>query len=42
LARIYSVLELAKVIGHADIKSLLIYYQPTINELVSKMKSATT
>ena len=42
LARIYSVLELAKVIGHTDIKSLLIYYQPTINELVSKMKAATT
>jgi integrase len=42
LARIYSVLELAKVIGHSDIHSLLVYYQPTINELVSKMKSAKT
>ncbi len=41
-ANIYSVLELAKIIGHTDIKSLLIYYQPTINELVSKMKSAQT
>ena len=40
LARIYSVLELAKIVGHTDIKTLLIYYQPTINELVSKMKAA--
>jgi integrase len=38
LAKIYNVLELAKIIGHRDVQSLMTYYQPTINELVSKMK----
>ena len=37
LSQIYQVLELAKIIGHKDIQSLLIYYQPTIGELVAKM-----
>jgi integrase len=38
LAQIYEVLDLAKIIGHKDVQTLLIYYQPTINELVAKMK----
>lgn len=41
LAKIYSVLELAKIVGHRNVQSLMTYYQPTINELVSKMKIAT-
>lgn len=37
LAQKLSVLELARVIGHRDIKSLLIYYNPTVEELASKL-----
>ncbi len=37
LAKIYQVLDLAKIIGHKDVHTLLVYYQPTINELVAKM-----
>ncbi len=40
LSQIYQVLELAKIIGHKDIQTLLTYYQPTINELVAKMSSS--
>lgn len=38
LAQIYQVLDLAKIIGHKEVQSLLIYYQPTIDELVAKME----
>ena len=37
LAQIYDVLDLAKIIGHKDVQTLLVYYHPTIDELVSKM-----
>jgi integrase len=37
LAQIYQVLDLAKIIGHKDVQTLLVYYQPTIDELVAKM-----
>lgn len=37
LAQKLSVLELARVIGHRDINSLLIYYNPTVEELASKL-----
>lgn len=39
LAQIYDVLDLAKIIGHRDIQTLMVYYHPTIDELVSKMPS---
>lgn len=39
LSQIYEVLDLAKIIGHKDVHTLLTYYQPTIAELVSKMNS---
>jgi integrase len=41
MARVYTVLELAKVIGHRDLKSLMVYYNPTVNELVQKLRSAS-
>jgi integrase len=37
LAKIYKVLDLAKIIGHKDIHELMIYYNPTIEELVASM-----
>lgn len=37
LAQIYDILDLAKIVGHKDVQTLLIYYHPTIDELVSKM-----
>lgn len=37
LAQIYGVLDLAKIIGHKDVQTLMVYYHPTIDELVSKM-----
>lgn len=37
LARIYKVLDLAKIIGHREIDELMIYYNPSIEELVSRM-----
>ena len=41
MARVYTVMELAKVIGHRDLKSLMVYYNPTVNELVQKLRSAS-
>jgi integrase len=38
LAKIYDVLDLAKIIGHRDLKSLMIYYNPTPTELAKKMR----
>lgn len=38
LAKIYDVLTLAKVIGHRDLKSLMIYYNPTPAELARQLR----
>jgi integrase len=38
LAKIYGILDLAKIAGHSSVEYLLTYYQPTIYELVDKMK----
>jgi integrase len=37
LAKIFNVMELAKIIGHRDLKSLMIYYNPTIEDLAGKL-----
>jgi integrase len=37
LAQKLSVLELARVIGHRDLKSLMIYFNPTTEELAAKL-----
>lgn len=37
LAKVYSVMELAKIIGHRDLQSLMIYYNPTAQELAQKL-----
>lgn len=36
LAKIFTLLELAEIIGHRDINSLRVYYNPTAAELASK------
>ncbi len=38
LAKIFSMLELAKIIGHRDPRNLMIYYNPTASELAEKLK----
>lgn len=38
LAKVYDVLTLAKVIGHRDLKSLMIYYNPTPAELARRLR----
>jgi integrase len=38
LSRIYDVLTLAKVIGHRDLKSLMVYYNPTPAELARQLR----
>lgn len=40
LSKIYSVIELGKIIGHRDLKSLMVYYNPTGEELAQKMRPA--
>jgi len=40
LSKIYTVMEMAKIIGHRDLKSLLIYYNPTAQELAQKLVGA--
>ena len=40
LARIYPLMQLSAVIGHRDIKSLKVYYNPTIQELVQHLHGA--
>jgi len=37
LAKIYGILDLAKIVGHSSVELLLTYYQPTIHELVETM-----
>lgn len=39
MAKIYDVLTLAKVIGHRDLKSLMIYYNPTASDLATKLRT---
>lgn len=41
LAKFLTVMELARVIGHRDLKSLMVYYNPTPAELASKLPGAT-
>lgn len=41
LAKVFGVMELAKIIGHRDLKSLMIYYNPTPAELASKLRGGT-
>lgn len=38
LAKVFSMLELAKIIGHRDPRNLMIYYNPTASELAAKLK----
>lgn len=40
LAKIFTVLELARILGHRDLKSLQIYYNPTPEELAAKFAPA--
>lgn len=40
LSKIYTVMELAKIIGHRDLKSLMVYYNPTAAELAQKLIDA--
>ena len=42
LAREYDVLSLARIVGHTNIKELMTYYNPTIAELVKRLRSSTT
>ena len=37
LAKIYQVLDLARIVGHRGVEELLVYYEPTIEELVDAM-----
>lgn len=38
LSKFLTVLELAAVLGHRDLQSLMVYYNPTASELSAKMK----
>lgn len=40
LAKVYPVLQLAAIVGHRDLKSLQVYYNPTIQELVQHLHGA--
>ena len=40
LARFLTVMELARVIGHRDLKSLMVYYNPPPAELAAKLPGA--
>jgi integrase len=40
LAKIYGILDLAKIVGHSSVEYLLTYFQPTIHELVEKMNQS--
>lgn len=37
LAKKFNVMELAKIIGHRDLKSLMIYYNPTVEDLAGRL-----
>lgn len=38
LARVFDVLELARIVGHRDLRMLLIYYNPSAEDLSGKLK----
>ena len=40
LAKIYGILDLAKIAGHSSVEYLLTYFQPTIYELIDRMKKS--
>lgn len=40
MAKVYPVLQLAAIVGHRDLKSLQVYYNPTIHELVQHLHDA--
>jgi integrase len=40
LAEVFPILQLAAVIGHRDLKSLQVYYNPTIHELAQHLRGA--
>lgn len=40
LAKIYPIMQLSAVIGHRDLKSLQVYYNPTVHELVQHLHGA--
>jgi len=40
LAKVFPILQLAAVIGHRDLKSLQVYYNPTIQELAQHLRGA--
>jgi integrase len=40
LARVFPILQLAAVIGHRDLKSLQVYYNPTVQELAQHMRGS--
>lgn len=40
LAKVLTVMELARVIGHRDLRSLMVYYNPTPAELAAKLHGA--
>ena len=37
LAKIFTMMELAKIVGHRDPRSLMIYYEPSAEELAAKL-----
>lgn len=39
LARVHGVLDLARIVGHTNIKELMTYYNPTIEELVARHRT---
>jgi integrase len=41
LARVFPILQLAAVIGHRDLKSLQVYYNPTVQELAQHLRGAS-
>jgi integrase len=40
LAEVFPILQLAAVIGHRDLKSLQVYYNPTVHELAQHLRGA--
>ena len=38
LAKVFDVLELARIVGHRDLQMLLVYYNPSAEDLSGKLK----
>ena len=38
LAKVFDVLELARIVGHRDLRMLLVYYNPSAEDLSGKLK----